>query len=213
MGEARRNALWVGFNHAIKLESHGAKVSSDAGPFPDRDPDEAAPLTDSGTAELFDYHGGRTVQHGMTARLRQSVHSRLAGYEDVNDAERLSVDPVMRYVVGGRSVDRTAASTSLVGRFETESLAYTQNLRALMARPGLRVARVRPPGPGNCIRTFLSRHLEITVKSLRYLVIPCVAHEASGLLKSPASISTRRSLECLRCDNLSCCNDRYCQQT
>jgi len=48
----------------------------------------------------------------------QSVFSRLAGYEDTNDAERLSVDPAMRQVVGGRAVDHKAASTSQMGRCE-----------------------------------------------------------------------------------------------
>jgi hypothetical protein len=32
--------------------------------------------------------------------LRQSVFGRLAGYEDVNDAERLRHDPAMRWIVG-----------------------------------------------------------------------------------------------------------------
>ena len=40
MGEARKDALRVGFDSAIKLEFHGAKVSSDAGLFPFRDLDE-----------------------------------------------------------------------------------------------------------------------------------------------------------------------------
>jgi hypothetical protein len=35
--------------------------------------------------------------------LRQSVFGRLAGYEDVNDADRLALDPVMRQIVGGRA--------------------------------------------------------------------------------------------------------------
>ena len=47
--------------------------------------------------------------------LRQSIYSRLAGYEDVNDAERLSVDPVMRHVVGGRAADRRAAGAGAAG--------------------------------------------------------------------------------------------------
>ncbi len=101
-----------------------------------RDLDEAAQLTDSGAAELFDFRNSINVQHGMTALLRQSVYNRLAGYEDVNDVERLIVDPVMRHMVGGRAVDRTAASTSQVGRFETEVVTHPDNLAALMEMPG-----------------------------------------------------------------------------
>ena len=72
----------------------------------------------------------------MKALLRQSIYSRLAGYEDVNDAERLSIDPVMRYIVGGRAIDRQAASTSHVARFETDVLTHSDNLTALMNMPG-----------------------------------------------------------------------------
>ncbi len=147
MGEVRRDALRVGFDRAIKLEFHGAEVSSDSGLFPYRDLDEAAQLTKSGAAELFDFRTGTNVQHGMTALLRQSVYSRLAGYEDVNDAERLSVDPVMGHVVGGRAVDRSAASISQVGRFETEVLTHPDNLAALMAMPGQWVDRIRQRRP------------------------------------------------------------------
>ena len=89
-----KDALRIGFDRAIKLEFHGARVSSDAGLFPYRDLDEAARLTESGAAELFDFRTGSNIQHRMKALLRQSVYSRLAGYEDVNDAERLRVDPV-----------------------------------------------------------------------------------------------------------------------
>ncbi len=135
MGEAGKDALRVGFDRAIKLEFHGAKVSSDAGLFPYRDLDEAAQLTESAAADLFDFRTGSNISHSMTALLRQSIYSRLAGYEDVNDAERLSVDPVMRHIVGGRAADRSAASTSQVNRFETDTLVHSQNLAALMSMP------------------------------------------------------------------------------
>jgi len=72
----------------------------------------------------------------MSTLLRQSIYSRLAGYEDVNDAERLSVDPVMPHVVGGWATDRQAASISQVTRFGTEVLAHPDNLAALMSMPG-----------------------------------------------------------------------------
>jgi hypothetical protein len=58
-------------------------------------------------------------------------YGRLAGYEDVNDADRLALDPVMRQVVGGRAVDAQAASTSQMGRFETETMALAENRAAL----------------------------------------------------------------------------------
>ena len=147
MGEARKDALRVGFDRAVKLEFHGAKVSSDAGLFPYRDLDEAARLTESVAADLFDFRTGSNISHSMTALLRQSIYSRLAGYEDVNDAQRLSVDPVMRHVVGGRAAQRHAASTSQVSRFETDTLTHPQNLAALMNTPGQWVDRVRRRRP------------------------------------------------------------------
>ena len=136
ISEAGKDALRVGFDRAIKLEFHGAKVSSDAGLFPYRDLDNAAGLTESAAVELFDFRTGSNIRHGMTALLRQSIYSRLAGYEDVNDAERLSVDPVMRHIVGGRATDRQAASTSQVSRFETDVLTHPNNLDAMMNTPG-----------------------------------------------------------------------------
>lgn len=54
----------------------------------------------------------------MVALMRQSLFSRLAGYEDTNDAERLTVDPTMRHVVGGRAAEHTAASTSQMSRHD-----------------------------------------------------------------------------------------------
>jgi hypothetical protein len=59
------------------------------------------------------------------------VLGRLAGYEDVNDAERLARDPAMRAVVGRDGLNRRAASTSQMGRFETEWLTSEANLAAL----------------------------------------------------------------------------------
>lgn len=67
----------------------------------------------------------------MTGLFRQAVYGRLAGYEYVNDAERLAHDPVMRQVVGDRAVEGQAASTSQMSRFETEGLASEGNRVAL----------------------------------------------------------------------------------
>src|SRR5262249_30721420 len=86
--------------------------------------------------QLQDHRNGPNTQHTATALLRQSIYCRLAGYEDLNDAERLRCDPTMRTVVGGRAKDHTAASTSEVARFETETLSSRANLRQLMDLSG-----------------------------------------------------------------------------
>jgi hypothetical protein len=80
--------------------------------------------------------GGRTHRHRLAGLLRQSVFGRLAGYEDVNDAERLYRDPAMRWVVGDRAVTGFAASASQTGRFETKWLCRPENLAALADLPG-----------------------------------------------------------------------------
>ena len=80
--------------------------------------------------------------------MRQAVYGRLAGYEDVNDAERLARGPAMRAIVGREGLDGPAASTSEMGRFETEWLSTEANLAALAALSGTWIDRVhgrRPP--------------------------------------------------------------------
>jgi hypothetical protein len=80
----------------------------------------------------------------------QSVFGRLAGYEDVNDAERLCRDPAMRWVVGDRAVYGAAASASERGRFETEWLTRPANLATLADLSGQWINRVHgrlPPKP------------------------------------------------------------------
>jgi hypothetical protein len=84
----------------------------------------------------------------LVGLLRQSVFGRLAGYEDVNDADRLCRDPAMRWAVGDPAITGSAASTSQMGRFETEWLTRPENLIALADLPGRWIDKVhtrRPP--------------------------------------------------------------------
>ena len=74
---------------------------------------------------------GRNILHHLVPLLRQSIYSRLAGYDDTNDAVRLSQDPAMRVIVGWQGSERKGASTSEMGRFETEFLTQEDNRQAL----------------------------------------------------------------------------------
>ena len=84
MGDRRKQALRAQFDGKLKLEFHGANVTSDAGLLAFRELDEAFRLTERGSTVLSDPRHGKNTQHTLLAMLRQSIYGRLAGYEDVN---------------------------------------------------------------------------------------------------------------------------------
>jgi hypothetical protein len=96
MGEREAGVLRLGFDRRLKLEFHGSKVSSDAGMLPYRELDDAVELSEIAGDALTDSRRGKNGRHGLSGQFRQSVFGRLGGYDDVNDADRLSLDPVMR---------------------------------------------------------------------------------------------------------------------
>src|SRR3954452_24519910 len=130
-GEGSHAALRVTFDPRLKLEFQGSKITSDAGLLPFRDLDDALGLTDLAGEVLADTRTGQNSRHTLIAQLRQSVFGRLAGYEDVNDADRLAHDPALRWIVGGRAVTQYADAMGWRGRFETEVLSQKANLSAL----------------------------------------------------------------------------------
>jgi len=147
MGETKDGVLRLDFDRRLKLEFHGSKVTSDAGLLPYRELDDAIGLTDMAGDVLTDTRRGKNGRHGLVGQFRQSVFGRLGGYDDVNDAGRLSLDPVMRWIVGGEAVERQAASTSQMGRFETELLATDANVEALADLSGQWIDRVHDRHP------------------------------------------------------------------
>ena len=119
-GEADRSALRLDFDRRLMLQFRGSTITSDAGLLAYRELDDALYLTDTAADKLADARTGKNGRHRLAGLLRQSVFGRLAGYEDVNDAERLCHDPAMRWVVGDRSISGSAASASQMGRLETK---------------------------------------------------------------------------------------------
>ena len=131
MGDGEKASLRLQFNPQIRLELHGATITSDAGLLAFRELDDALDLTPIASDYLQESRTGRNIRHHLVPLLRQSIYSRLAGYDDTNDAERLSQDPAMRVVVGWQGSDRNAARTNTMSRFETETLTQEDNLKGL----------------------------------------------------------------------------------
>ena len=150
-GELDDGSLRVDFDRRPKLEFHGSRITSDAGLLAYRELDDALGLTDLAGAALLECRRGKNARHLLTGLLRQSVFGRLAGYEDVNDAERLAHDPAMRAVVARGGLDRQAASTSQMGRFEAEWLTGDANLAALADLPGAWIDRVHARKPQSTV--------------------------------------------------------------
>jgi hypothetical protein len=146
-GETKGEALRLDFDRRLTLQFRGSAITSDSGLLAYQ-LDDVLALTMSGGERLAEARTGKNRRHLLVGLLRQSVFGRLAGYEDVNDAERLCHDPAMRWVVGGGAPMGRAASASQMGRFETEWLAQPGNFAALADLPGQwidTVHRRRPP--------------------------------------------------------------------
>jgi hypothetical protein len=76
----------------LRVDFQGSRVTSDGGLILVRELDERLGLSALIERHLSDLRRGKNVQLPLSDLLRQSIYSRLAGYEDVNDAVRLSQD-------------------------------------------------------------------------------------------------------------------------
>jgi Transposase DDE domain group 1 len=124
------------------LQFRGLVVTSDTGLLVYRELDDALGLSAMASEVLADARTGRNGRHALAGMFRQSVFGRLAGYEGVNDAERLRHDPAMRWIVGGKATHGCSPSPSQMGRFETKWLAGGKNLSALVDVCGQWIDRV-----------------------------------------------------------------------
>ena len=196
MGDGDKTPLRLQFNPKVRLEFHGATITSDAGLLPIRELDDALGLTPIASDYLQESRTGRNIRHHLVPLLRQSIYSRLAGYDDTNDAERLSQDPAMRVVVGWQGSDRNAARTNTMSRFETETLTQEDNLKglALMNPQWVELAMAHTPHRGqfgessawSAGRSRLQRALRVCLLSSPLSVQP-----VWGLRRSDATTRKR----------------------
>ena len=130
MGESQKQAFQLSFNRFLRVAFQGSRVTSNGGLILVRELDERL-----GFGELIEQHltdsRANNARFSFADLLRQSVYSRLAGYEDVNDAEQLSQDPTFRLIGSEKNWDRGAALPSRLQTFETEMLAEEGNFAGL----------------------------------------------------------------------------------
>ena len=131
MGEMQNQPFQLSFNASLKVDFQGSRVTSDGGLILVRELDERLGFGELIEQHLTDSRRGKNTQFPFTDLLRQSVYSRLAGYEDLNDAQRLSQDPTFRLISSEKVWDRGAALTSRLQTFETEMLAEEENFAGL----------------------------------------------------------------------------------
>ena len=112
MGEKQNRPFRLSFNASLKVDFQGSRITSDGGLILVRELDERLGFGELIAQHLTDSRRGKNTQLPLADLLRQSVYSRIAGYEDVNDAERFSQDPTFRLIGSEKIWERDAALTS-----------------------------------------------------------------------------------------------------
>jgi hypothetical protein len=131
VGETQNQPFQLSFDPSLKVDFQGSRVASDGGLLLVRELDERLGLNQLIDEHLSDDRRGKNTQLPLPDLLRQSLYSRLAGYEDVNDAERLSQDPTFRLIGSAKIWECGAALPSRLHWFETEVLSRGENLEGL----------------------------------------------------------------------------------
>jgi hypothetical protein len=131
MGDKQGQPFQVSFNASLKIDFQGSRVTSDGGLILMRDLDERLGFGELIDRHLVDRRQGKNTQFPLADRLRQPVSSGLAGYEDVNDAERLAQDPTFHLIGSEKIWERGAALTSRLQSFETDMLAGEEDFAGL----------------------------------------------------------------------------------
>ena len=194
VGEADKSGLRLDFDRRRRLQFRGSTITSDAGLLPYRELDDTLGLTDTGADRLADARTGKNGRHRLAGLLRQSVFGRLAGYEDVNDADRLCRDPAMRWVVGDRAIIGFAASASQMGRFETKWLSRPENLAALADLPGQWIDKVHQRRPPRTIVLDMDSSESPTYGEQEGSAVPTMAISAApAIIRCSSSTSSAMS--------------------
>ena len=99
MDEKETKPFQLRFHGLWKVDFQGTRVTSDGGLILVRELDERFGLGQHSRR-------GGNKRFPLAVLPRQSLYSRLAGYEDLNDAARVSADPTFRLIGSKNNWDR-----------------------------------------------------------------------------------------------------------
>ena len=104
-------------HRAIRADFSGGQITTDAGLLPLRAFDQRHGLA-CGLAELLrDSRDAERVHHSVLALFRQRLYQIIAGYEDVNDADRLRHDPAFQ-ILADQPLGEPLGSQPTLSRWE-----------------------------------------------------------------------------------------------
>jgi hypothetical protein len=146
-GEPVDGVLRLDLDRQLPLQFRGSVVTSDAGLPAYRGLDDALGLSVMAGSSLGDARTGKNGRHALVGLLPQSVFARLAGNEDINDAERLRHDPASDGSSAARRLRVRQHRRARWGRFETRWLTAERNLAALADLSGQWINRVHSRRP------------------------------------------------------------------
>jgi hypothetical protein len=112
VGDKESKPFQLSFHGFVKVDFQGSRVTSDGGLLLVRELDERLGLDRLIDEHLSDTRQGENKKFPPADLVRQPVYSRLAGYEDLNDAVRVSADPAFR-LLGSKKNSRSRRGADL----------------------------------------------------------------------------------------------------
>ncbi|MFT5857275.1 MAG: hypothetical protein ACI8XO_004534 [Verrucomicrobiales bacterium] len=138
-------------NRRVEVDFSGGYLSSDGGSVLLREIDSKRRFTSSLAACFSDHRCTPLVEHELGHLLAQRIHAIALGYEDINDHDKLRLDPVL--ALSCNKADLLGEERSKVNRGKALAGKSTLN-RLELGSNGLSKTKKIEPHPGR-IRDFL----------------------------------------------------------
>lgn len=147
LGEIQKRPFQRSFNASLRVNFQGSRVTSDGGLILARELDKRLGFCELAAECLTDTRA-RNAHLPIVDLLRQSVCSRLAGYKDMNDGERVAQDPSFPLIGSEKIWDHGAALPFRLQSLEAQMLDENGNFSGTGEQGG--TARFGlPHGPGH----------------------------------------------------------------